>query len=249
MNRNLTAPTISAAALWEEIVAVESWRAGTRRVAAENAELHSKPEAKAKVHGGDVTGVTRRPRLKLARVLLIAAFVVTGCRSDNDDPPSATSTSGIPTSSAPSPPLTTTSAEEPRMKVLAAYRQFWDVFLEVGAMTGPFDKDVVIAKLRERTTGREYEALFKQFQADRLNGIVTRGSLDLAPRVATLGEETATVKDCYDDKTGAYKASTGERLDTDDPDRVLVTATLQLGPDGIWRVSAIKREAKGCVPE
>lgn len=182
-------------------------------------------------------------------MLVLAALMVTACRSDNDDPPSATSTSAASASSAPSTPGTTTSTDDPRMNVLAAYRQFWDIFLEVGAMTGPFDKDIVIAKLRQRTTGREYDALFKQFQADRLNGIVTRGSLDLAPRVATLAGQTATVKDCYDDKTGAYKASTGERLDTDDPDRFLVTATLQLDPDGIWRVSAIKREAKGCVPE
>ena len=195
----------------------------------------------------------RRQKLIVA-VLAAVVLAIAACGDDGLSgaaPPgttssTATETSDVstsPPSSATTTPTTSGAAEDEA--VLAAYRDFWAMFLELGGMTGPFDPNVVIPRLRERTTGREYEVLFNQFQADRLAGVVTRGDVELVPRVTSVDGAVATVSDCIDDTTGAYRAATGERLDSDDPQRRAVSVTLQL-EEAQWKVAAIRDEGRGC---
>jgi hypothetical protein len=112
-------------------------------------------------------------------------------------------------------------------------------------MTGPFDPNAVIPILRRRTTGIEYETLFRNFQADRLAGLVRKGTIDLAPKVLSVDDSKASLKACDDDHIGVYRASTGERLDTDTPDRHPATVELVL-EDGSWKVQTLTFEEGTC---
>lgn len=184
----------------------------------------------------------RTPNLRVVvSLLLVAGVGATGCSRDDGKAAPKTSSSTTAREATSTTP-TTVSAE---LAVQSAYREFWDMFLELGAMTGQFDPDVVIPILRRRTTGTEYETLFKNFQADRLAGIVRKGTVDLAPKVASVDGAKATLRDCYDDQIGVYRASTGERLDTDTPDRHPATVALVL-EDGSWKVETLTFEEGTC---
>jgi len=112
-------------------------------------------------------------------------------------------------------------------------------------MTGPFDPQPVITALHEHTTGPEFSTLLNKLQADRGKGQVTRGTIDSAQKVVSITASTAELTDCADDHTGLFNASTGERLDTDDPNRHLYRATLQLEA-GVWKVATFSQEAETC---
>lgn len=183
----------------------------------------------------------RTPHGRLAVSLAVVAALVLGGCSPNKR--SATSTTSTPRTSTTRQATTTTV--NAAVAVELAYRDFWDMFLELGAMTGPFDPNVVIPILRRRTTGPEYDTLFKNFQGDRLAGIVRKGTVDLAPKVLSVDDVKATLKDCYDDHIGVYRASTGERTDKDTPDRHPATVEL-IVEDGAWKVKTLTFEEGTC---
>ncbi len=150
----------------------------------------------------------------------------------------ASSTTTIPPTSTTAPAATVTSMD-PGVEAVAAYRAFWQDFLAAGDPVDPLSP-----RLAAHATGDELGAVRNRFLAVKAAGQVIRGSLDLAPKVVSVGPDTVTLSDCYDDQTGAYSAD-GVRQDKEDPRRHLVTATVAL-VDGAWKVSAIKHEGDGC---
>lgn len=179
-----------------------------------------------------------RNRRVAVSLIVVAVFGAAGCSPGDRKAAPTTSTSTTTTE------VTTTTASV-EVAVQSAYREFWDSFLELGGMTGRFDPNVVIPILRRRTTGAQYETLFKNFQSDRLADIVRKGTVDLAPKVQSVDGAKAILTDCYDDKIGVYRASTGERLDTDTPDRHPATVELVL-EDGAWKIAALTFEDGTC---
>jgi hypothetical protein len=127
----------------------------------------------------------------------------------------------------------------------AAVRAFWDLYLELGAHTGPFDGEATRQKLAARTTGAELNRLLAYFSSNAAAGYVVRGGIEIAPSVVSVSVSTAQVRDCYDDTTGLYRVSDDSRVDTDNPLRHQVLMSLEREND-VWKVAAIIEEGDGC---
>jgi hypothetical protein len=138
-----------------------------------------------------------------------------------------------------------TSTAGPNQQLLAAVRGFWDLYLELGARTGPFNASATRTRLRQRTTGRELTKLYDFLHGNAVAGYAVKGTIDVAPNIESITRTTALVRDCYDDRTGLYRVGDGKRIDTKDPLRHKVLMTFKRD-GGVWKVSAIKDEGLGC---
>lgn len=175
-----------------------------------------------------VGGGIRPLRVALSALLALGAA---GSCADDDASPSTTTSA---------PPSTTTTVGEDQ-EVLDAYVAFWnDGYLEAADPMDPTSP-----ALAAHATGAQLETLQRAFIARQANGEVIRGTLDLQPRVVSVVDETATVRDCYLDNTGIYDEASGERVDTASGVRHLITATLVV-EDDTWKVSDLKQEGDGC---
>ena len=179
-----------------------------------------------------------RWRFPVAVALLLAAAACSGSSSGKDKEAS-------PTTQPEQSVTTVTTAATPTVEteVLAAYRAFWDAYLAAADPMNPEDP-----RLAERATGGELETVQKAFLARRSAGEVIRGTLDLAPRVASVNPDrtAATVTDCYADHTGVYDSATGTRKDTESGVRHLVTVEMVL--QSTWKVASVTLERDGCTP-
>lgn len=209
----------------------------------------------------------RRSRLRslrrLVALLVGAGLLVSACSSSDGGATDTTSgdrselttrstgtttpTTGPVSTTAPVATVapTTTTATDLTAELTSAVRAFWDLYLTVGASTGPFDGDATRARLAERTTGAELNRLLAYFSSNAASGYVVRGAIEIAPEIVSVSGDTAQVRDCYDDTTGLYRISDGTRLDTDNPLRHQVLMTL-VRENGVWKVSAITDEGDGC---
>ncbi len=170
--------------------------------------------------------------------LLALALTFAACAL-GDDPGGASAARTAPTTTPPAPTTSSTSPPEDEA-VEAAYRDFWDAYLEAA---DPMDPSNPV--LAEHAVNPQLERLQRSFLARRSSGEVIRGTLDLAPRVVSIEGGTALVSDCYADSTGVYDAESGERKDTASGVRHEITAELVL--DGaVWKVRDITREGDGC---
>jgi hypothetical protein len=140
-------------------------------------------------------------------------------------------------------PSTTTAGQNQQLRV--AVRRFWDLYLELGARTGPFNTSATRTRLRQRTSGRELTKLYDFLHGNAVAGVVVKGTIDIAPNIVSLTGTTALVRDCYDDRTGLYHVGDGERIDTEDPRRHKAALTFKRD-GGVWKVSAITDEGLGC---
>ncbi len=165
----------------------------------------------------------------VASLMIIAIAVLFVQRATDDG--KSTTTSAFKTSTTLSP------TEE---QILRDYRAFWEAYLQA---SNPVRPDHPL--LQKHATGREYEQLVKSSTALKAGDELIKGSVDVNPRVASLNATEALVKDCLLDRTGIYDAKTGERKDTEDTQRQLNTATMQL-VDGTWKVSLLVKESVGC---
>lgn len=180
--------------------------------------------------------------------VLLVVLVLAAC-SGTDGGSKSTHSTGARTSAAPARPTTTVAATSTTASaeaaLRAAVRSFWDLYLQLGARTGTFDPQATRTRLAERTTGAELTRLFEFFQGNALAGYVVRGGIEVAPTVVSVDARTAQVRDCYDDTTGLYRVSNGERVDTENPNRHQVLMTF-VREERVWKVSAIKDEADRC---
>jgi hypothetical protein len=171
--------------------------------------------------------------------LAVLSLAVSGCSgsSSGAKPPT-------PTTERPADSTTTIGKPALADEVVAGYRAFWDAYLAAADPMNPEDP-----RLGERATGNELETVQKAFLARRSVGEVIRGTLDLAPRVATINPDgtAATVQDCYADHTGIYDAASGTRKDKESGVRHLVRVEMTLIA-GTWKVSTLTLEGDGCTP-
>lgn len=187
---------------------------------------------------------------RIAAASAAALLVLPACSGSKakSEPTVSTSSSLSPssettTTTARTTPSTTTT--DPSKPLVASVRAFWDLYLQVGARTGPFNAAETRSQLGQRTTGQELTKLYDVFQGNAVAGAIVKGTIDIAPTVESITGTTAQVSDCYDDKTGLYRVSDGSRIDTDDPRRHKVLMTLtRVG--AAWKVSAIRDEGLGC---
>ena len=183
-----------------------------------------------------------KTRWRLPVTAAAALFVATAaCSGSSSKAGGKTST----TTQAASTVTTATTTAKPAVEgeVLAAYRSFWGAYLAAADPMNPEDP-----RLTERATNGELETVQKAFLARRSAGEVIRGTLDLAPRVASKKPDgtAATVTDCYADRTGVYDAASGSRKDTESGVRHLITVEMVL--QGAWKVSSVTLERDGCAP-
>ncbi len=192
------------------------------------------------------SGVARKTRL--AAVGAAALLAVAACAGTTTERAVATSSSLRSATTGPFPRshtnTSTTSAVASR-PVVSAVSSFWDLYLQLGGARGPFNSVETRQRLGQRTAGAELLRLYDVFEANAAAGLVVKGTVDIAPSVVSIVGTTALVRDCFDDNTGLYRVSDGQRLDTNDPRRhqVLITLTETAG---MWKVSAMSDEGLGC---
>lgn len=170
--------------------------------------------------------------LRRATVCLLVGALLVACSGDDDDASPTTSTDSVESTS------TTDSPSD--ADVLAAYRGFWDAYLEAGDPMDPAHP-----ALERYASGASLARVRESFAEHFSNGEVIRGSVELSPEVEQLDGETATVRDCYLDRTHLFDTATGEQVDPPGDATFEVVATLVL-EDGAWKVSTLDKVADGC---
>lgn len=140
----------------------------------------------------------------------------------------------------------TTSAASNDGDLRTAVESFWESYVQIGGRVGPFDVATVRAALARHATGAELSRLLNVFKANAVAGYVIRGAIASDPSVVTRGATSAEVRDCYDDRTGLFRVTDGQRVDRDNPARheVLMSVVLE---GGSWKVASMKSEGDGCV--
>lgn len=157
---------------------------------------------------------------------------------------SSASTSAATTIPIIVPAAADTTANDTELRT--AVRSFWDLYLELGSQSGPFDGEATRVRLSEHTAGDELNRLLAYFSSNAAAGYVVHGAIHVAPTVVAVTGDSAQVRDCYDDTTSLHRVGDDSRVDTDNPLRhqVLMTFTREAG---VWKVSAIRDEGDGCV--
>lgn len=191
---------------------------------------------------------TKSPRVLLA-TLVVAALV--GCSDDSprDAGPVAapttassttTSTSPVTTTVLAAPATTVTTVPDREARLLADYRAAWNAYNQAAGKPDPNDPI-----LPAHMTIEQVKTVKVYVEGLRLQGLVSRGTLDLRPRVASLGATDAIILDCYLDSTKNYDALTGELKDTPEP--VRFSAEIRMVLDGsTWKMDRVVRQDEAC---
>jgi hypothetical protein len=174
---------------------------------------------------------TTRSRMIAAVVLLIIAIAAVAVWRSND--------SSKPGPKNP-PPTTASTVPLIEQQVLRDYRAFWDAYLAAANPMRPDDP-----ALQQHATGDEIKQLVESFSAMKAGNEIIKGNLDLDPKVTSVNGNTAAVRDCIDDHSGIYDATTGERKDQYDPNKLTSSASLTL-VDGVWKVDHLSSGGTGC---
>lgn len=124
-------------------------------------------------------------------------------------------------------------------------RAYWATYLELASRPGPFDASSARASLARVATGAALGRLLSVLRTNAAAGYVVRGSIDSSPRVVSRVGSNATLRDCYDDRSGLFQVANGVRIDQDDPQRHFAAIGLELQADG-WKVSSIDQPEEPC---
>jgi hypothetical protein len=164
----------------------------------------------------------------------LAALVVTSCGS----PGPATSAGGTP---APAQPASTGTTQE---AVISAYEALWPA----GQQAEQAPPDQRNALLSPHATGAELSSMLNGFAADDAAGQRSWGHPVVHPYAVEVSEGTATLQDCQDDTSfGTMSTTSGKQLTYGVP-RLHLTAVLDRGADGAWRVASIRQVPQQCLP-
>jgi hypothetical protein len=164
-------------------------------------------------------------------MLLIVGALLIGCAGGDDEAKPTTTTR-------PAARTSTTVTTDP--DVIAAYRGFWRAYLAAADPMDPADPD-----LARYATGASLDRLRASFSDHFAKGEVIRGTVDLAPKIEKSSGVTATLRDCYLDRTHVFDSSTGAQVDQPGDATFEVVATLVL-ESGSWKVSTLDKVADGC---
>lgn len=130
--------------------------------------------------------------------------------------------------------------------VLAAVTHFWSAYATAADHPGGFDEQAVRAVYVKVATGASLERLVTVARTNAAAGIEVRGTVISHTRVSARAATEATVIDCVDDRTGAYRQADGSRIDTNDP--AWHRATLRVVHRRVgWLVSEINIAEQPCI--
>jgi hypothetical protein len=125
-----------------------------------------------------------------------------------------------------------TTAAATQHAVLAAYR---DSHLDYLAVAETFPVNPVDQRLGTHITGPELLHVQAQLSQMKTDGQFIQGTIDLAAKVTSVTDTSATVTDCNLDRTVFVDGKTRQLLSQPSTQRTLVYAKLQLS-GGVWKV-------------
>jgi hypothetical protein len=174
---------------------------------------------------------------------ILAALLSTGlaaCAGSADAPPSSDSTASASRPAISDSPASGGPADG-RTQVLSHYAAFFNALPELSRM----DEAERNVRLRQYLTGAAYTAVVKSMTAQAKFGKALYGRAVLQPRVASLGPNTALVRDCQDtSKSGVEDVKTGQKETRGIPRSLVVTNVQRT--DGAWRISRIDYRGPKC---
>jgi hypothetical protein len=141
------------------------------------------------------------------------------------------SSSAHPTSATSSTSIDPQAAQ--KSAVLAAWREYWTVYLDMGTKGTPFDP-----RLKDVATGKALNNSIAALDYRSRSGQVYRGTYDLNPTLVSLTGDSASVRDCSFDRTDIFNTRTSQVVQKADPNRSLETGTLTFD-GGRWKVATI----------
>lgn len=223
---------------------VPVWRRFSRNVAWPRVAFL---ERDAHRQGVSASSPSRRNRqLGLLGSILLLTVLVGACGEPGskhaavEHPPVSARVSS-PRSTAPPPTSTTRASGE----AVAVVRTYWATYLELARRPGPFDSIATQNALTRVATGAALEKLLTVLRTNAAAGYVVHGAIESNPRLVSQVGSNATVRDCYDDRSGLFQVTDGARIDQDDPRPHLATFGLVLQADG-WKVSTIEQPEEPC---
>ena len=182
-------------------------------------------------------GARPGPRLGLRRILsrcvrlaigcLVIATMLLAVAGCGQSSPATTTTPTPSATATPSP-----SGQSASDQVLAAYRAEWAAFEQAAATS-----DVSYPGLAETMVDPLLHQIRLNLAGDKADGIVTRGTIDLHPQIASINGNTAMVTDCSYSKSVLVYAATGQLVPPiTQPEYNGVKAMLVQVTPGVWKV-------------
>jgi hypothetical protein len=209
------------------------------RVAFQYRDAHS--------HDVNESSSNQHQRLLVVCTVLLIAVLVGACSGAEAKRNETTGASASKRGSRTTTPSTAArlSVTEDDAQVVAAVRTYWATYLELAGRSGPFDANSTRAAIARVATGPAADRLLEVLRTNAAAGYVVRGSIESSPRLVSRVGTDATVRDCYDDRSGLFQVAGGARVDQDDPLRHLAMIGLELQTDG-WRVSSVDQPEESC---
>jgi hypothetical protein len=128
---------------------------------------------------------------------------------------------------------TTTTTKAQATAVLAAYRAEQAAFEQAVQHADP-----TLPALAQTMTGAQLDSVRRSLVADQTNGIVGRGSVQIHPKVASIGGTQALVLDCAFDSSELVYVSTGKPVPpVTPPQKVAIRSNLTEVTPGVWKVA------------
>jgi len=138
----------------------------------------------------------------------------------------------------------TTNASSQVAAVLSAYRA------EQAAFEQAVDNaDPTLPALAQTMTGAQLDSVRRALVADKANGIVGRGTVQLHPKVSYVRGTHALVLDCAFDSSELVYAASGKPVPpVTPPEKVAVRSQLTEVSPGVWKVSDQHTSGGSCPP-
>ena len=158
---------------------------------------------------------------------LLAVSAMTACDDEGEGPQASSS----PTLQAP----TADARDVAEKRAVEAYRGMWRAFADAGAAGNPEHPD-----LPRFAEGTALRALVSGLQANKKQGLISRGDIVYSPRVTAVTSVSAptevTIVDCADTSKAKRVKASGAPFQDAPGGRRLIRATVR-GGDDAWNVT------------
>jgi hypothetical protein len=163
--------------------------------------------------------------------LAVLGIVATACSSTPAAQVTTTTSTTLPAATSSS--VTTTTADSQAAAVLAAYRAGWAAFEGAQKSANPSDPALTATMINPLL-----QLVRRNLLSDQRQGIISKGSITLHPRIKSLGVTHAVVVDCALDGTELIYRSTGRPVPPVTPtQRLGVHSVLVRSTSGVWKVA------------
>lgn len=183
-------------------------------------------------------------RLPLARTLVpvvVAVALLAACSDDEATPSITTSERSEPTTATTDASTTTTSVSA-YDDVLVAYQAAKEAISPAFDPPNPEDPGILATYTGDALS--RLQASIEQLQDQGLGG---RNTFESNPTVPTITGDTATLTDCFVDRTEIYNLADGQVQGPPEETIRLIEVTLQR-VDGTWRIARSERTETACTP-